>query len=907
MHHAKILTQALAIISLLAILPSAHAASSNQPITLTTRLVYPNGKPAVDALAVMDLVDSKTKTVTTFTYKPDSTGRVTLTVDPSKFGGNIPVLYIKSPTGFGLFWISPQSAVSVSTLQPFTSVRVRLIDAAGKPIRNERVFPYEFSQDNESVRWSQWIPGPWNQTTDSNGYANLPRLPQNIKLFIDVADDSYAPSDRTSMIQLAAAAITPDATVQLSAGAAISGSLQFLSKDNSPNKPIAGLEIEARPDSSAQARFGTTDETGSYTITKLGPGPYSLIVMDPHKIATNWLQEPQSISVQAGINQSNINISMIHGGLISGKVTDKVTGKPVPNIMVFAPGHGTVYGTGDRTNAGGLYSFHILPGANDLHLTIPFIGRSLSTPQHFDIAEGETKTIDFQIDTPILPAAVQGTVLNSLGKPIPGAEVDAIDQQRGIITLKTDSSGRFTFDSPGLMPNVPILARAGDLATSEAYAYRGQKAITLRLTPGTLCSLTGLVTDKNGAPVPNAPVRLSLKLGDTGYPLEQTVTDTNGRYTFPHAYGNATYMLVTDPLGFAEGNSEDIKTATNQTIQVPVVALTITNSFVGGTLLDAKGSPIANATISDNWRQNVNTKTDQSGHFMLKGLPSRQVVLTIQTDDNRAYNTQQKTGHDGVTLYMPAPVNGLVLGSDDKPVAGAKISAQVNERGVQTFTTDLSGRFTIDSPGLMRNSALMAHFGNLGTAVPVFYKGEDLTLRLTPGKLCAISGQIINTDGTPVSNIAVSLVGFSPILNGVIEDTQTDANGHYTFDPIYSNTKYCVEPSASGYNHPNSDEFNPGANQSVQVPTLTVVLTDAFAGGTVVDDKGHPVANVNVTDQDTGTGATTDQSGHFMLKGVPRGKTYVAAVSPQDTYGDQTLISNRGDNVIYLKKLDNQK
>ena len=101
----------------------ADTALTSDPITYSTKLVYPDGKPAVDAQAVIDLIDFKTKAVTTYTYKPDHNGQVTATMGQSKRTVEVIAFYATSPTGFGLIYLSPPNATSVSILQPLTTDR----------------------------------------------------------------------------------------------------------------------------------------------------------------------------------------------------------------------------------------------------------------------------------------------------------------------------------------------------------------------------------------------------------------------------------------------------------------------------------------------------------------------------------------------------------------------------------------------------------------------------------------------------------------------------------------------------------------------------------------------------------------------------------------------------------------
>ena len=156
--------------------------SANNPVTYSSILVYPDGKPAVDATLVVDTIDPTTNSVSALTYKPDQNGRVSFSINatPMQFGS--PVVYVTSPDGCG-FWFQPKfNFTSIVTLQPFTRVRVHLVDASGKPVPHVRLCPGNFQS---ACFWNEAIPGVWTQTTDSAGNATLAQLPQGCTLGLD--------------------------------------------------------------------------------------------------------------------------------------------------------------------------------------------------------------------------------------------------------------------------------------------------------------------------------------------------------------------------------------------------------------------------------------------------------------------------------------------------------------------------------------------------------------------------------------------------------------------------------------------------------------------------------------------------------------------------------------------------
>ena len=903
------LTRALAAAFLLAIIPAAVQAQSSSPLKQSGKLVYPDGKPATDAVLIMDVVNNTTHAVTTTTYKPDPTGSVSFTIDRSLYKVGALVMFLISPTGTGFWAYGGPNAQSISTLQPFTSLRVRLVDADGHPIAHARICPRSLQMGRAYGSWDEFLPGDWNQTTDSAGYATLTKLPQGFKLGLNIADDRYILLDTKSLITLATNAVTPDATVQVGPASSISGSVQF----DKTNKPVAGILVRAYPaDRTAQGSTAVTGSDGSYTIGRLTAGIYTLVPIDRTEKLTDWIGRQQDVKVDAGAHTELPVLSLVHGGLINGKVTDKTTGKPVPNIMINVniQGVASTYGREMAivTAADGTYTARTVPGKIAVWPYSPANWMNTPVTKTIDIAEGETKTADFQIDAPILPAPVHGLVLDPNGKPASGAEVIGYQDRQPPEKAIADSQGRFTLDAPGLVPQSTILARSGDLSTAQAVVYNGEQNVTLHLTTGNLCMLTGQVQDQDGKPLPNAPVMLLHMEDNAGFVVDQAQCDATGHYTFPHAFGNMKYSIDASPTGYASASTNSIDVTSGQNVQFPPIMAQITDSFIGGTVLDIKGNPVANATVNGG-SSGANTVTDSAGHFMITGVSREPGYIWVQPYNGMPYGFQVNSGRSDNTITLPSPVHGIVLGPDGKPVSGAQIFTFGQNQGDQPTTTDSTGHFTIDSPGLRLKQSILARVGNLGTPRAFVYNGEDaITLQLAEGVLSAIHGTVKNTDGTPIPEAAVTLVLESNYSGSQIGSTQTDSQGQYNFPPTFTSFKYSVRVEAPGHGSSYIESIAANPGQTTQIPTITLKLADTFVGGTVVDAKGNPVPGITVICADVkNVQSTTDQSGHFMLKGVPRDKTSVYYQAPSGAMEISDLTSGRGDNIIYLNKPDNQK
>jgi len=133
-----------------------------------------------------------------------------------------------------------------------------------------------------------------------------------------------------------------------------------------------------------------------------------------------------------------------------------------------------------------------------------------------------------------------------------------------------------------------------------------------------------------------------------------------------------------------------------------------------------------------------------------------------------------------------------------------------------------------------------------------------------------------------------------------VDETTSDALGHYTFPVSFGNSEYRIQVESQGYSDGNSGAFTVGAGQTVRVPTITLQVShkvdDSFVSGRIVDKAGRPIAGAHVWDFDvSGLVTDTDGTGRFTLYGTPRGETTVMTGNTK-----WALASGRTDNVIRL-------
>lgn len=625
-----------------------QAAATPKPIHFHGVILTPGGQPAPNATIVFYLVDNDTRMVSSEqTLHPTATGAFDIpwTWDPKVH--RFPVIYVTAPEGIALPDLS-EKEMRV-TLDLATSVQVHLLDDSGKPIAHVRVCPQSFTRDHSYGSWDEAIQDRLSAVTDETGAATLTGLPQGWSMRLHVADPRYVQPGWNQNISLAKAAVTPDATVKVSPGGSLSGVVVF-----GPTKqPAPNIGVSASPVSEGGERQSAfTDADGKYRMPSLPVGSYNLSVTGSRNTAMQeWTAVQQSAAVTAGSDTSGINFTLIHGGVLTGTVTDPKTGQPIPQVGVFVLGPG-----GDqnaRTGDDGRYTLHLPPG-NQRVILESEPGMTPDEQQFVDLAEGETKTVNFKSTAPVHPAVMQGVVIGPSGQPVAGAQVTAAaqSQQEQDTKQTTDAQGKFTFDKPGLMPDMRLYAAAGEFATSTGTLAASGRPLTLRLAANANVVIRGQVIDPDGRALSGASVMLFRQhpVGIGGIGIDTTKTDAAGRYAFTPVVPDAIYSAGVQATGFGYQFTKQVKGVAGKPLNLAALTLPRADSFVGGTVVDVNGKPIAGADVSFMSAGDAHTLTDKQGKFHLAGATRGKVILEVRAANGRFASIQIASGHDDNTI-----------------------------------------------------------------------------------------------------------------------------------------------------------------------------------------------------------------------------------------------------------------
>jgi len=286
-----------------------------------------------------------------------------------------------------------------------------------------------------------------------------------------------------------AVSVQGQTTTQKAGSASISGKVTI------KGKPAAGVTVLAALSGNEYSNFRghrtRTDQTGSYRFTKLPAGTYKLDSVTPALIPA---KQSNSVVVAEGESIEDLNLELVPGGVITGKITDP-DGEPLIGELVritpvetrFERGFGLVVSLFERSNPThhqtddrGIYRlFGIPPGKYRVSVGQSdfMTGRSreryketfypsVSDPEKataIEVKEGsETKDVDIVmgIGLPAETFRITGRVVDSeTGRPIPDIRYEVtrtIEHQSGSSVSGmggkiTNADGEFRLEnaSPG--------------------------------------------------------------------------------------------------------------------------------------------------------------------------------------------------------------------------------------------------------------------------------------------------------------------------------------------------------------------------------------------------------------------------------------------------------------------------
>ena len=325
---------------------------------------------------------------------------------------------------------------------------------------------------------------------------------------------------------------------------------------------------------------------------------------------------------------------------------------------------------------------------------------------------------------------------------------------------------------------------------------------------------------------------------------------------------------------------------------------------------------------SSGWVQSATTAAD--GSYVLRVPPGDQYVYLISSPppglevSSPNSETIQVTDNDTTefNIHMEERpgdrLTGKTVDPDGKPVAGAMILVMRTGYGARmeegVGKSDANGNF--DIPGIPFRSTIRARAGKLCTteAAIVDRDHQPLTLVLHPDSISSVRIHVIRDDGTALPDATVDLGEQMGSFGMGIEKKQTDSDGTCVFKELYPDEKYWAEATAPGYGHVYKNlSLSPG--EQADVDPIKLPKADATITGTVVDETGKPVADIQVETNSSASGnqkATTDVFGQFKLENLVPGDKVLVFMRGSKLHSTQSVLAGTEGITLTYQPKDSQ-
>ncbi|ANM28429.1 hypothetical protein ABI59_00470 [Acidobacteria bacterium Mor1] len=472
-------------------------------------------------------------------------------------------------------------------------------------------------------------------------------------------------------------------------------------------EPIAGAKVTLKQSRSMQMgdrvmMFMTqnqsdTDSDGKFLFEDVEPGKISLSAVAP-----GWQeQKREDIEVVRGEDLEDVEIPLIPGAVLEGRITTP-DGQPAigADVSVVAEDATPFRMPGSPVDGDGYYRLEgLVPGTVSVEANHAEYAR---TVKDTEVKEGLNE-LDLAFEG---GQEVQGRLVGSDGKPVPGAQVRLAAPERYWGGFSATTAGDGTFTIGGVKDGTYRLS-----ASAESYAtYRGTDDIVVSGQP-----VTGLeiVLDRGAILTGKILGVEESKLGDVEI---EAVSRSGGGFAGGAVDYQGNYRLENLAAGTWEVRAQIARSGRSArgevTIEQGVQETTLDLQFEGGVTLEGRvtqaDQPVKEATV---WLTGTDvdhqgwSETDHSGRYVVEGLKPGNYRLNLrQWQTGLSYSESVEVqGDREVDIEIPtAVIQGRILdGADRSPLSGASVTVESSASNVVSMfpdygaTSDLDGNFTV--------------------------------------------------------------------------------------------------------------------------------------------------------------------------------------------------------------------
>ncbi|WP_345069311.1 carboxypeptidase regulatory-like domain-containing protein [Leifsonia kafniensis] len=587
-------------------------------------------------------------------------------------------------------------------------------------------------------------------TTSSTGKYSINGLAAGSYTLQFNGNSTYAPewwsnaisSDNATYFTLAAgASTTKDAS--LAKGSTISGTVK-----NAAGTGIAGVSVYASSKTSDAYGSATTSSSGTYSMTGLAAGSYTLSFTASGYVSEWWsnvtsYDKRTFFAVAAGASLTR-DAELAKGATISGIVKNS-SGTAITGVNVTASlkvkdslypawaGYATTDGSGKYSITGLAAGSYTLQFSSSSNYVSEWWSNAASSDKasYFALATGASATKDAALAK---GATVSGTVKNAAGTGIAGVSVNASSKTGQYGSATTSSSG--TYSMTGLAAGSYTLqfsstsnyvpewwSNALSLGKATYFALTAGASTTKDAALAKGATISGTVKNSAGAGIAGVSVNASSKTGQYGY----ATTSSSGKYSITGLAAGSYTLQFSSTSNYVPEWWSNAASSQNATYFGLAAGASTTRdaalakgATISGTVKNASGAALSGVSVSASPKTGYMggyATTNSSGTYSIVGLAAGSYTLSfsapghvsewwgnVTSYDKRTYfalAAAASTTRD-VTLAKGAIVTGVVKNSAGKGIGGAWVT--VYAKGADgkpeyrgSSGTDATGRYSINT------------------------------------------------------------------------------------------------------------------------------------------------------------------------------------------------------------------
>lgn len=362
----------------------------------------------------------------------------------------------------------------------------------------------------------------------------------------------------------------------------------------------------------------------------------------------------------------------------------------------------------------------------------------------------------------------------------------------------------------------------------------------------------------------------------------------------------------------------------------PVVIRVAAGASVIVTVTDDKQQPVSGAEVKLAELAQRTAKTDAKGEATLAPVEPGWVAVQATATGFAPGTGRASVGSSGasgrlaITLRRGFSVTGRVIDEAGKPIAKVRIGGaglawgrDGEDDATSGVTTDAKGKFTI--PALPPGTHMLSAIDEVhapATSEPIVISDKAVTgIEITMKEGGVVAGTVVDTAQKPVPFATVRIAGHGDRLWSVMARQATsDKDGAFELRGLTRTKLQIRAESDTAASKPLP--FDLSEQVAKRDIKLVLDVTGTIAG-TVVDEKGAPIAEVSVNvfpDIVKGapmesvaigamSSATTDGAGGFTVHGLPDGPYRVWATRSSTSnrdWGQHGVDAKTGDKNVRI-------